>query len=173
MVVIDVHEEAAKNPDYALSIERVKKWEKDYGAIPGGAFVAMCTDWSKRWPDAAKMENKDANGVAHYPGWRLPVLKYLYGERKVTAFGHETTDTDPGIAASKGRLLARNLYLEQQPLADELLTNLDQVPEADPIVVVSFQNRKVAQDFRRGYLRVCRDLTQTLHDINCISFGFA
>jgi len=101
MVVIDVHEEAAKNSDYALSIEQVKKWEKDYGAIPGGAFVAMRTDWSKRWPDAAKMENKDANGVAHYPGWSLPVLKYLYGERKITAFGHETTDTDPGIAASK------------------------------------------------------------------------
>jgi hypothetical protein len=29
----------------------------------------MRTDWSKRWPDAAKMENKDTNGVAHYPGW--------------------------------------------------------------------------------------------------------
>ena len=65
LVVVDVHEEAAKNPDYILSIERVKKWEKDHGPIPGGAFVAMRTDWSKRWPDAAKMANKDANGVAH------------------------------------------------------------------------------------------------------------
>jgi len=56
-----------------------------------------------RWPgfpDAAKMENKDAKGVAHYPGCGLPVLKFLYEERKVTASGHETTDTDPGIAAS-------------------------------------------------------------------------
>jgi len=71
LVVIDVHDEAAKNPDYTLSPERVKKWEKDHGPIPAGAFVAMRTDWSKRWPDAAKMENKDANGIAHYPGWRL------------------------------------------------------------------------------------------------------
>src|SRR5215475_2770216 len=85
LVVIDVHEEAAKNPDYTLSLDRVKKWEKDHGQIPGGAFVAMRTDWSKRWPDAARMENKDANGVAHYPGWSLPVLKYLYEERKITA----------------------------------------------------------------------------------------
>jgi kynurenine formamidase len=45
----------------------VKKWEKDHGQIPPAPFVAMRTDWSKRWPDAAKMENKDANGVAHYP----------------------------------------------------------------------------------------------------------
>ena len=49
---------------------------KDHGQIPAGAFVAMRTDWSKRWPDTAKMENKDANGIAHYPGWSLAVLKY-------------------------------------------------------------------------------------------------
>src|SRR5258708_30359772 len=67
LVVIDVHEEAAKNPDYTLSLDRLKKWEKDHGQIPAGAFVAMRTDWSKRWPDAAKIENKDANGVAQYP----------------------------------------------------------------------------------------------------------
>jgi len=29
------------------------------------------------------------------------VLKYLYEERKITASGHETTDTDPGVATSK------------------------------------------------------------------------
>jgi kynurenine formamidase len=77
LVAIDVHEEAAKNPDYTLSLERVKKWKKDHGQIPTGAFVAMRTDWSTRWPDVAKMENKDPTGVAHYPGWSLPALKYL------------------------------------------------------------------------------------------------
>ena len=66
LVVIDVHEDVAKDPDYTLSLDRVKKWEKEHGQIPNGAFVAMRTDWSKRWPDAAKMENKDANGVSDY-----------------------------------------------------------------------------------------------------------
>jgi kynurenine formamidase len=28
LVVIDVHAEAAKNSDYTLSLDRVKKWEK-------------------------------------------------------------------------------------------------------------------------------------------------
>src|SRR5436305_1016984 len=59
LVVIDVHGEVAKNPDYILSTERLKKWETDHGRIPASAFVAMRTDWSKRWPDVAKMENKD------------------------------------------------------------------------------------------------------------------
>jgi len=29
--------------------------------------LAMRTDWSKRWPDAAKMENKGAKGVGINP----------------------------------------------------------------------------------------------------------
>ena len=88
LVLVDVHDAVVKNPDYTLSIERLKKWEKDHGEIPAGAFVAMRTDWSKRWPDAAKMENKDARGVAHYPVGACPALKYLYedagSQRRVT-----------------------------------------------------------------------------------------
>ena len=71
LVVIDVHKEVSRNPDYTLGLERVKKWEADHGAIPAGSFVALRTDWSKRWPDAAAMENKDKAGVAHYPGWTM------------------------------------------------------------------------------------------------------
>src|SRR5437879_1372621 len=134
LVVVDVHEEAAKNPDYIVSIEREKKWEEDHGPIPGGAFVAMRTDWSKRWPDAAKMANKDVNGVAHYPGWSLPVLKYLYEERKITASGHETTDTDPGIATTKDDYSLETYILSTNHYQIELLVNLDQVPEAGAII---------------------------------------
>ncbi len=36
-------------------MDRLKKWEADHGQIPAGAFVAMRIDWSKRWPDAARM----------------------------------------------------------------------------------------------------------------------
>ena len=58
------------------------------------------------------MENKDAHGVAHYPGWSLAALKHLYEKRKVTATGHETTDTDPGISHEQGRLYTRDLCPE-------------------------------------------------------------
>src|SRR4029450_5237945 len=147
LVVIDVHEEAAKNPDYTLSIERLKKWEKDHGEIPAGGFVAMRTDWSKRWPDTAKMEKKDANGVAHYPGWRLPVLKYLYKKRKNPASGHETTDPDPGIATTKDDYSLETYILSTNHYQIELLTNLDQVPEAGAIAVVSFPKPKGGSGF--------------------------
>ncbi len=138
LVVIDVHEESQRNADYTLTFERVQKWEKDHGNIPKGAFVAMRTDWSKRWPDGARLENKDSKGVAHYPGWSMPALKYLYEERKITASGHETTDTDPGLATSKEDYSLETYILSTNHYQIELLTNLDQVPEFGAIAVVSF-----------------------------------
>jgi kynurenine formamidase len=147
LVVVDVHEECEKTPDYTLTIERLKKWETEHGQIPVGAFVAMRTDWSKRWPDATKMENKDAKGVAHYPGWSMPALKFLYQERKITASGHETTDTDPGIATSKDDYSLETYILSTNHYQIELLTNLDQVPEVGAIVVVSFPKPKGGSGF--------------------------
>ncbi len=75
LVVLDVHDKAARNPDYLLTLEDVQAWEARHGRIPEHAFVAMRTDWSKRWPNDAAMQNRDAAGVAHYPGWSMPVLK--------------------------------------------------------------------------------------------------
>jgi kynurenine formamidase len=147
LVIVDVHEECAKNPDYTLSRERLKKWETEHGQIPRGAFVAMRTDWSKRWPDGAKMENKDDKGVAHYPGWSMPALKFLYEERKIIASGHETTDTDPGLATTKEDYSLETYILSTNHYQIELLTNLDQVPEAGAIAVVSFPKPKGGSGF--------------------------
>jgi len=147
LVCIDVHQECEKNSDYTLALERVKKWERDYGQIPAGAFVAMRTDWSKRWPDAAKMANKDGLGVAHYPGWSLPALKYLYEERKITASGHETTDTDPGIATTKDDYSLETYILSTNHYQIELLTNLDQVPESGALIICTFPKPRGGSGF--------------------------
>lgn len=155
LVVIDVHAESAKNPDYTLPLERVKKWEADHGPIPAGSFVAMRTDWSKKWPDSSAMENKDPSGVSHYPGWTLPALKYLFEERKITASGHETTDTDPGIAASKDDATLETYILSTNHYQIELLANLDQVPESGALVIVSFPKPKGGSGFPARVFAIC------------------
>ncbi len=147
LVVIDVHQKAAKNPDYTIHMDDVRDWERRHGPIPQGAFVAMRTDWSKRWPDAKAMRNEDPKGVAHYPGWSKTVLKHLYEERKITASGHETTDTDPGVATSKGDYSLETYILGTNHYQIELLANLDKVPEAGAIVVVSFPKPKGGSGF--------------------------
>ncbi len=147
LAVIDVHEEVARDFDYTLTVERLKRWEAEHGRIPSGAFVAMRTDWSKRWPDAGKMENKDDKGVAHYPGWSLPALKFLYEERKITASGHETTDTDPGIATTKDDYSLETYILSHDHYQIELLTNLDQLPESGAMIIATFPKPKGGSGF--------------------------
>ncbi len=147
LVVIDVHDKVANNPDYTIAMDDVRAWEAKYGQIPAQAFVAMRTDWSKRWPDPAAMANKDAKGIAHYPGWSLSVLKYLYEDRKITASGHEATDTDPGIATSNGDYSLETYILNQNHYQIELLTHLDKVPEAGALIVVTFPKPKGGSGF--------------------------
>src|SRR5580693_2052951 len=138
LVVIDVHEKAARNPDYVLSVADIHSWEQRHGRIPRGAFVAMRTDWSKRWPDGAALANKDAAGVFHYPGWSKAALELLYEKRGITASGHETTDTDPGLATTKDDYSLESYILGLNHYQVELLANLDQVPKAGAIIIVTW-----------------------------------
>jgi kynurenine formamidase len=147
LVVLDVHQKVAKDPDYVITMDDVRKWEKRNGKIPEGAFVAMRTDWSKRWPSPEAMQNRDAEGIAHYPGWSVEVLRYLYEERKITASGHEPTDTDPGTSTSIGDYSAEAYVLSTDHYQIELLTNLDQVPESGALVVVAFPKPKDGSGF--------------------------
>jgi kynurenine formamidase len=147
LVVIDVHRQTTEDPDFVLTLAEVKAWESRHGTIPKGAFVTMRTDWSKRWPDQAAMQNLDAHGTAHYPGWTLEALKYLYEVRQITASGHETTDTDPGLATSKEDYSLETYILGTDHYQIELLANLDQVPESGALVSVTWPEVKDGSGF--------------------------
>jgi len=138
LVVLDIHAKVSGNPDYVVTMDDVNAWESKHGKIPAGAFVALRTDWSKRWPDEKLMLNTDAKGVSHYPGWSKGVLQYLYEQRQITASGHETTDTDPGLAVTRDDYSLESYVLGTNHFQIELLANLDRVPEAGALVMVSF-----------------------------------
>ncbi len=147
LVVIDVSDKVNSNPDYQITMNDIRAWEAKFGPIPEKAFVAMRTDWSKRWPNPETMRNQDDKNVAHYPGWSREVLVYLYEQRNITASGHETTDTDPGVATSKGDYSLETYILSQDKFQIELLANLDKVPEYGAIVVVAFPKPRKGSGF--------------------------
>ncbi len=138
LVVLDIHALVEADPDYTVTLDDVRAWESRNGLIPEGAFVALRTDWSKRWPDIAAFHNLDALGVAHTPGWSFEVLAYLYDECRITASGHETINTDPGIFIAYDSYPLERYILSQNRYQIELLTNLDQVPESGALVVAAF-----------------------------------
>ena len=147
LVVIDVHEKVENNNDCTISMDDVRIWEAKYGKIPEKSFVVMRTDWYKRWHNMSQMLNRDSDGLPHFPGWSIDVLKYLFENCNITAIGHEPTDTDPGYASGKGDYSLEHYVLSTNNYQIELLANLDKVPEFGALVVVSFPKPKNGSGF--------------------------
>lgn len=135
LVVIDKSAEVAHDADYILTPDDVLAFEQEHGTIAEGSFVALRTDWSKRWPSQEQFENKDEQGNNHAPGWSIEALQLLFQERGIQAVGHETFDTDAAVDFTRnGSLLAEYYVLDQDTYQVELLTNLDQVPPTGAVI---------------------------------------
>lgn len=155
LVVIDIHEKVVENPDYILLVDDILSWEDQYGRIPMGAFVALRTDWSKRWPDNAAMHNWDSAKIAHTPGWSLDALAYLYEDCQIIASGHETIDPDPGFRAHETNWMCERYILGRNHYQIELLTNLDQCPPKGAIVICTFPKPRGASGFPARIFAIC------------------
>lgn len=139
LVVINISEKVREDVHYAVTAEDIKAYERKYGEIPDGAFVALYTGWSQRWPDMDAICNYDQDGGEHFPGWSMEALKYIYEVRNAAANGHETLDTDASVlAAEAGDLACERYVLGKGKQQVEVLCNLDQVPEAGAVVIAAF-----------------------------------
>lgn len=139
LVVIDISDKVKENIDYAVTADDIRAFEKQYGEIPDGAFVALRTDWGSRWPDMDAISNIDKNGGEHFPGWSIEALQYIYELRSAAANGHETLDTDASLlSAQAGDLACERYVLGKGKLQVEMMCNLDQVPPVGAIVFAAF-----------------------------------
>lgn len=138
LVILDITARVIANADATPRMEDVQAWESRNGAIAPGAFVALRTGWSHRWPDAGAMANRDDEGVSHTPGWSQEVLSFLIEERSVTAVGHEQTDTDPGLATSREDFTLETYVLARNRWQIELMANLEGLPEAGAALIASW-----------------------------------
>ncbi len=147
LVIIDCSHSVAANPDYQLVLGDVRAWEEKHGRIPAGSFVAMRSDWYKRFNDFEAFYNKDDKGQAHYPGWTIEALKFLFDERGVTAIGHEPIDADAAVAQKEGFFSCESYVLETNRFQVELIANLDKVPGAGALLVCSWPKPKAGSGF--------------------------
>jgi kynurenine formamidase len=131
--VIDVRDEAAKDPDYRLTVARVEKWEAAHGRIPAGAIVLLRTGWASRWPDQKRYRNQDAQGVMHFPGFGAESAKLLVG-RGAVGLGIDTLSIDYG--ASKD-FEVHHVDLPAGLYNLENLANLDQLPATGAFLIAA------------------------------------
>lgn len=153
LCVIDKSAEVAENPDYVMSAADIKDWEKKYGEIPKGAFVAFRSDWSKRADDA--MDNFDIDGNKHFPGWSVEALQYLVEKRNVTAIGHETCDTDAPVESSVHGYRAETYILGENRYQVEFMINLAELPAVGAVIFVTFPKIRKASGFTARCFAVC------------------
>ena len=78
--VIDRSKEAAKDPDYVLTPDSVKEWEREHGDIEAGSWVVLRTDWYKRNGSSETFLNADDKGP-HSPGPTAEAIEYLSDEK--------------------------------------------------------------------------------------------
>lgn len=124
-VVLDVRDEVRKNPDYCVTLDKVKNFETA-GAIPQHAVVLLLTGWSSRWTVPTQYRNADSKGTMHFPGFTLEAARYLGGERNARGLGIDTLSLDPGNSTTYGvhhHTLGKGMYLIEN------LNNLEQLPQ--------------------------------------------
>lgn len=156
LCVIDVHKQVEECYDYALNLKDVKNYEKKYEKIPEGAFVAMRSDWYKRWPDNKKCMQFDKNGNVHYPGWDIEAVEFLVKERNIKMIGHEGFDTAPP-SAEKKPLQCESWLLKQDRMQIEVMANLDKVPEFGSIIFCAFPKILGASGFPVRCFALCEN----------------
>jgi len=133
--VIDCAAEAARDADFLLTAEHVRAWEGRHGKIPAGAWVLMCTDWSKR-TDPVAYQNFDETGQ-HTPGPDANAVRLLV-ERDVLGFGTETIGTDAGQAAHFRPPYPCHTFMHGAGRYGlQCLANLDLLPPTGSIVIAA------------------------------------
>jgi kynurenine formamidase len=127
--VIDVSKQAAADPDYRLTAEDVRAWEKRRGPISAGTIVLLRTGWGSRWPDRKRYLGDDTPGATdhlHFPSYGRESAELLVRERRVAAIGLDTASIDYG--PSKDFIVHQVANGANVP-GLENLANLEQVPE--------------------------------------------
>jgi kynurenine formamidase len=133
--VVDVSAACATQPDYQVSVADLTAWEQAHGSLRG-TIVLVRTDYSTRWPDAARYLGTAERGEGavpklHFPGIHPEAAQWL-AERAVKAVGIDTASIDYGQSSlfeTHRRLYERNIP------GLENLTNLNRLPARGATVV--------------------------------------
>ncbi|MFI6307752.1 cyclase family protein [Amycolatopsis thailandensis] len=136
-VVLDASARAAEDPDFLLSVEDIREWERENGPLPDGGWLLYRTGWDARSHDQEAFLNNDEDGP-HTPGISGECARWLAEEAPITGFGVETVGTDAGQAlAIEPAFPCHELLLGAGKHGLTQLRNLASLPPTGALLVVS------------------------------------
>jgi len=124
LVVLDIKDRAAHQPDAVITPEDVHRWKNEHGPVPRGACVAMNSGWAAhvRTP---RFRGADDEGTLHFPGFHDETAALLLDQRDVLALAVDTLSIDIGPSRE---FPVHTRWLPAGRWALECLANLDDVP---------------------------------------------
>ncbi|KAJ8320282.1 hypothetical protein KUTeg_001869 [Tegillarca granosa] len=133
-VVVDVKSKAAKNRDYAVSVDDLLKWESKYGRIPDKAVVVMNSGWDRYWGNVNLAFGTDMFNDTmsyHFPGWHVDSVQWLITNRNINILGVDTPSTDP---AQEHKYPVHVLASAHSIVMLESIANLDDIPASGAMI---------------------------------------
>jgi kynurenine formamidase len=135
LAVIDISARAATNADTTLQVDDIREYERRYGKIPDGSFVAINTGWGQRiFTRGDLYTNRDSAGNPHFPGLGGEAVQWLIDNRGIFGAGTDTPSLDAGVNLSNP--LAHRYLLGQMRYGVENIANISTAPEAGGVVSV-------------------------------------
>jgi kynurenine formamidase len=136
-VVIDKSAEAAEDPDYLLTVEDVKAFEAEHGALPEGGWLLLRTGWDARAEDQEAFLNA-SSGMPRTPGPDAECARWLAQDTPIVGIGVETVGTDAGGAAAfDPPFPVHNYFLGAGKYGLTQLANLDQLPPTGAVLIAA------------------------------------
>ena len=130
-VKIDARQPCARDRDYRLSVEDIKKWEKQHGRIPAGAWVIMYTGIGTQfYPDPTRVLGTARKGLSAIPELSFPAFsreaaEFLTKERNIRGIAIDTPSIDYGKSQD---FRVHRVICGADKLALENIANLDKLP---------------------------------------------
>jgi kynurenine formamidase len=125
VVVVDISERVASEPDTVVTPDDLARFERRHGRIPRDAVVAMYSGWETRAGSVAAYQNMDAGGTMRFPGFGKDAVDWLLKRRRIRGIGVDTMSLDHGSSATFDVHLT---VLGADHYGVENLRNLKQLP---------------------------------------------
>lgn len=132
LVVIDIAARAAENRDAEVTPDDIQAWIDAHGDIPDRACVAMHSGWAGKSGNAEDYVGRDADGVAHWPGFHIEAAQMLL-ETGAGSLAVDTLSLDFGPSAD---FKTHYAWLPAGRYGIENLAGLENVPAAGATLVV-------------------------------------
>ena len=133
-VVIDVQPACTHNPDSTLTVNDVKQWKTQHGAIKPPSLIVLRTGWVKKWSDGSEYlgsPTPDDPLSRHCPGVSPAAMDFPVRQRRARGVGIDAASIDPGRS---GDFLAHRILSKANRYDLEHVASLEKLPPRGAVV---------------------------------------